>query len=107
MCSILLHGMKTITTQELVTLAKIQDPEPELYKMSYGDISAIKEKIEKVIHEDDQFFSILMRLKSHVMICEDWIRSQEVRKIEKLASMQEILSYVEETEKLGRVTICV
>jgi hypothetical protein len=80
--------MKTITTQELVKLAKIRDPEPELYKMSYADISAIKEKIEKIIHQekDDRLFSILMRLKSHVMICEDYIRCMEVRRIEKIKS---------------------
>ena len=78
--------MKTITTQELIKLAKVQDIEPELYKMSFADISAIKEKIEKVICEKEEFFSILMRLKSHVMICEDWIRYQEVRKIEKFSS---------------------
>jgi hypothetical protein len=99
--------MKTITTQELVKLAKIQDIEPELYKMSYGDISAIKEKIEEIIHEDESLFSILMRLKSHVMICEDWIRCKEVRKIEKFSSLGEILSYVDHAEKSGRVTICV
>jgi len=101
--------MKTITTHELVKLAKIQDPETELYKMSYGDISAIKDKIEKVIHEekDDRLFSILMRLKSHVMICEDWIRYTEVRKIEELASLAEIVSYIEKVKSPGRVTICV
>ncbi len=101
--------MKTITTQELVRLAKIQDLEPELYKMSYDDISAIKDKIEKVIHEEKDYkiFSILMRLKPHVMICEDWIRYQEVRKIEKFICLEEILIYLEETKKLGKVAICV
>ncbi len=101
--------MKTITTHELLKLAKIQDPDPELYKMSYGDILAIKDKIEKVIHEekDDRFSSILVRLKSHVIIAEDSIRYNEVRRIEKLASLEEIVSYIEKSEKLGRVAICV
>ena len=101
--------MKTITTQELVKLAKIQDPEPELYKMSYADISAIKEKIEKITHQEknDRLFSILMRLKSHVMICEDYIRFMEVRKIEKVTSLDEILVYIEDAEKIGKVTVCV
>ena len=101
--------MKTITAQELVKLAKIRDPEPELYKMSYADISAIKEKIEKIIHQekDDRLFSILMRLKSHVMICEDYIRCMEVRRIEKITSLDEILVYVEAAEKTGKVTVCV
>jgi hypothetical protein len=101
--------MKMITKQELVKLAKMQDPEPELYKMAYGDILAIKEKIETAIRieKDDRLFSILMKLKSHVMVCEDWIRYTEVRKIEKLSSLDEIVSYIEKTEQLGKVIICV
>jgi hypothetical protein len=101
--------MKTITTSELLRLAQIQDPESELYKMSYADISAIKDGIEKVINQtkDDRVFSILMRLKSHVMICEDWIRYHEVRKIERFSSLDYIASYVKELEKQGRVTIFV
>ncbi len=101
--------MKMITKQELVKLAKMQDPEPELYKMAYGDILAIKEKMETVIRieKDDRLFSILMKLKSHVMVCEDWIRYTEVRKIEKLSSLDEIVSYIEKTEQLGKVIICV
>lgn len=110
MCSKLLQCMKTITIHELLRLAKIQDPKPELYAMSYGDISAIKDKIEKIIHEeeDDRFSSsILMRLKSHVIIAEDRIRYNEVRRIEKIASLEEIVSYIEKSERLGRVAICV
>ena len=101
--------MKMITKQELVKLAKMQDPEPELYKLTYGDILAIKDKIETVIRieKDDRLFSILMKLKSHVMVCEDWIRYTEVRKIEKLSSLDEIVSYIEKTEQLGKVIICV
>jgi len=101
--------MKMITKQELVKLAKIQDPEPELYKMAYGDILGIKEKIETVIQieKDDRLFSILMKLKSHVLVCEDCIRYTEVRRIEKLSSLDEIVSYIEKTEQLGRVSICV
>ena len=74
--------------------------------MSYDDISALKEKIEKVIYQDDRLFSILMRLKSHIMVCEDWIRYTEVRKIEELTSLAEIVSYIEKAESPGRVTIC-
>ena len=109
MCSKLLPCMKTITTHELLRLAKIQDPKPELYKMSYTDILAIKDKIEKIIHEqkDERFSSILMRLKSHVMIDEDSIRYNEVRRIEKLTSLREIVSYIEKTERLDKVAICV
>ncbi len=101
--------MKTITTSELLRLAQIQDPETELYKMSYADISAIKDRIEKAISltKDDRLFSILMRLKSHVMGCEDWIRYHEVRKIERFSSLDDIASYVKEIEKPGRVTIFV
>ena len=73
--------MQTITKQELVKLAKLQDPEPELYKMSYSQIQEIKNKIEQVIYEKngEELFSILMRLKSHLMVCEDWIRKMGVR----------------------------
>ena len=101
--------MKMITKQELVKLAKMQDPEPELYKMAYGDILAIKEKIETAIRieKDDRLFSILMKLKSHIMVCEDCIRYTEVRRIEELSSLDEIISYIEKTEQFGRVSICV
>ncbi len=101
--------MKMITKQELVKLATVQDPEPELYKMSYADISAIKDTIEKIIHQekDDRLFSILMKLKSHIMVCEDCIRYTEVRRIEELSSLDEIISYIEKTEQFGRVSICV
>ena len=93
--------MKSITTQKIIELAALQDPEPELYKMSYTKILAIKNKIEKIVSQgvDDEMFSILMRLKSHVMICEGWIRYTEVRRIEALASVEEVISYIEEAEK--------
>ncbi len=101
--------MKTITKQELVKLAKLQDPEPELYKMSYTQILAIKNKIEQVIYQKngEELFSILMRLKSHVMVCEDWIRYTEVRRIEELSSLEEIVSYIAEAERTEEMTICV
>jgi len=94
-----------ITKQELVKLAKL--PEPELYKMSYGEIIIIKDKIERLVHEekDDKLFSILMKLKSRVMIYEDQIRYTEVRKIEKLASLEEIVSYIERSERIGGIPI--
>ena len=80
--------MKKFTAQELVKFAKIQDIEPELYKLSACEISEIKETIEKVIDQkkDDYIFSILMRLKSHVMVCEDWICLQEKRRMQCLCS---------------------
>ena len=109
MCFMTILCMKTISTRELLRLAQTDKIETELYKMSYADISAIKEGIENLIHltKDDRMFSILMRLKSHVMVCEDWIRYHEVRKIEKFSSLDDIVSYVKEIEKPGRVTICV
>jgi len=66
---------------QLIKLAKMQDPEPELYKMSYSGLEWIKEKIDEIIHEenDDQLFSILMRLKSHIMVVEDWVLEQEIK----------------------------
>ena len=97
--------MKTITIQKLEKLATIPDPETELYKMSYTQILELKRMIEKVVseQEDDELFSILMRLKSHVMVCEDWIRYNEVRRIEKLSSLDEIIAYLAEAEKKERV----
>ncbi|NIM26134.1 MAG: hypothetical protein GTN97_05550 [Nitrosopumilaceae archaeon] len=82
-------------------MATIQEPEPELYKMSYTQILATKNKIEKMVSQgiDDELFSILMRLKSHVMVCEDYIRDTEVRRIEALSSLEEIISYIEDSEK--------
>ena len=93
--------MKSITTQKILELATLQDPEPELYKMSYTQILATKNKIEKIVSQgvDDELFSTLMRLKSHVMVCEDWIRYTEVRQIEALCSLEEIVSYIDESEK--------
>ena len=38
--------MRTITKKKLTDLAKMQDPESELYEMSYCEIQTIKEKIE-------------------------------------------------------------
>ena len=100
--------MKTITIQKLEKLAAIPDPETELYKLSYAQILELKQMIQKIITEqkDDRLFSMLMRLKSHVMICEDWIRSNEVRRIEKLSSLDEIIAYIAEAEK-KEATICV
>ena len=104
MCFKLLQCMKTITTHELIRLAKIQDPKLELYKMSYVDILAIKDKIEKAIHEqkDEKFSYVLTGLKSHVIIAEDSVRYNEVRRIEKLASLEEIASYIEKSERLEK-----
>jgi hypothetical protein len=48
-----------------------------------------------------------MKLKSHIMVCEDCIRYTEVRRIEELSSLDEIISYIEKTEQFGRVSICV
>ena len=101
--------MKTITTRQLIRLASSQDPKPDLYKMPYVGILSIKDKIEKIIHEkkDNRFSSILMKLKSNVMTCEEQMRYNEVRKIEKLATLEEIASYIEKSEKLGKVVISV
>jgi len=83
------------TKNELINLGKMRDPESELYKMSYWEIEMIKERIEELVHaeNDDNLFSILMRLKSHIMLVEDWIREQEIKKTEKLSAFQQITSY--------------
>ena len=90
------------TKYELIILAKMQDPEPELYKMSYGQIERIKEKIEQLVNDenDDSLFSILMRLKSHIMIVEDWVRDQDINKAEKLYTIQQVSSYTQ--NQIGR-----
>jgi len=80
---------------QLIKLAKLQDPEPELYKMPYSGLEWIKEKIDEIVHEenDDELFSILMRLKSHIMVAEDWVREQEIKEEEKLPTFFSITSY--------------
>jgi len=101
--------MKTITTRELLKLAQVQDPRSELNKMSYGDISAVNEKLEKTLPlvKDCRLFSILLELKHQILICEKTIRQKELEKIENLGSLQEIISYIKEAEKSERVIVCV
>ena len=101
--------MKTITTHELLKLAQVQDPRSELNKMSYGDISAVNDKLEKIIPlvKDCRLFSILLELKHHVLICEKTIRQKEIEKIENLGSLQEIISYIKEVEKSEQVMVSV
>jgi hypothetical protein len=101
--------MKSITTQELLRLAQVQNPKTELDKMSYAEISAIEEKLEKIIHltRDCRLFSILLEFKHNLVIYEESKRQRELEKIKELSSLEEILSYVEHTEKSERVIICV
>ena len=101
--------MKMITKHELIKLAKKQNPELELHKMSYVDILGIKKEIEQLTHatKDYKLSSILIKLKSHVEIAEDKICYTEVRKIEKLGSLEEIVAYIEKIERSERVPIYV
>ena len=101
--------MKTITTRELLKLAQIHDPRSELNKMSYGDISAVYDKLEKTLPlvKDCRLFSILLELKHHILACEKTIRQKELEKIENLGSLQEIISYIKEVEKSEQVMVSV
>ena len=80
---------------QLIKLAKMQDPEPELYEIPYSGLEWIKEKIYELVlvENDDQFYSIMMRLMSHIMIVEDWVRAQEIKKTEILCEIPPITSY--------------
>ena len=95
--------MELVKKSELIKLAKMQDPESELYKMTYWDIRKIKDKIEKLVHteNDDRLFSILMKLKSHIMITEDWIREQEISKMKKHSTIEEFTNYINKSKMLG------
>jgi hypothetical protein len=77
--------------------------------MSYAEISAVQNKLEKIIHltKDCRLFSILLEFKHNLVICEKSKRQRELKKIKELSSLEEILSYVEHTEKSERVIICV
>ena len=93
--SVTLREENVTAKNQLIKLAKLQDPEAELYKMPYLGLEWIKEKIDEIVHEenDDQLFSILMRLKSHIMIVEDWVREKEIKEAEKLSTFLTITSY--------------
>jgi len=93
--SVTLREGNMTAKNQLIKLAKIQDLEPELYKMPYSGLEWIKEKIDEIIHEenDDQLFSILMRLKSHIMVVEDWVLEQEIKETKKLSTFLPITSY--------------
>ena len=93
--------MKSITTQELLRLAQVQNPKTELEKMSYAEIFAVKDKLEKIIHltRDCRLFSILLEFKHSLVICEESKRQSEVKKIQELSSLEEILSYITYTEQ--------
>lgn len=95
--------MELVKKSELIKLAKLQDPEAELYKMTYWDIRKIKDKIEKLAHigNDDKLFSILMKLKSHIMLTEDWIREEEVSKIKKYSTIAEFVCFINKSKMLG------
>jgi len=78
--------MKIVTKNELIRVGKMRDPETELYELSSYEIEFIKQKIEELVlsENDDDLFSTLMRLKSHIMIVEDSIREKEFEKAKKL-----------------------
>ena len=73
----------------------MRDPETELYKMSLYEIEFIKRKIVELVfsENDDSLFSTLMRLKSHLMIVEDFVREQEISKSEKICVIPTITCY--------------
>jgi len=78
--------MEAVTKNELIKFGKMRDPETELYEMSSYEIEFIKQKIVELVlsENDDDLFSTLMRLKSHIMIVEDSIREKEFEKAKKL-----------------------
>ncbi len=73
----------------------MRDPETELYEMSFYEIEFIKRKIVELVlsENDDELFSTLMRLKSHIMIVEDFVREKEFEKAEKLCVVPKITCY--------------
>ena len=95
--------MEMMTKKELIKFAKMQDPESELYKMCYWDVRKIQEKIKKLVYSenDDKLFSILMKLQSHIMIAEDWIREQDIKKTQKHETVDECVCYINKTKMLG------
>ena len=95
--------MELMTKTELIKLAKMQDPEPHLYTFSYWDLRRIQEKIKKLVYteRDDKLFSILMKLLSHIMIVEDWVREQDIKKTQKHASIGECVCYINKSKMLG------
>lgn len=94
--------MKSITTQELLQLAQVPNIQEELLKMSYAEISAIIERLDKTIHlvKDRKVFSILLEFKRNVVICEKQLRQKELEKIKELSSLEEIVSYIAQTERM-------
>ena len=87
--------MKVVTKNELVRMGRMRDPETELDKMSSYEIEFIKRKIVELVlsENDDDLFSTLMRLKSHIMIVEDFVREQEKIKAESLSIIPNITCY--------------
>ena len=95
--------MELITKTELIKLAKIQDPEPVLYTFSYWDLRKIQDMIKKLIYseKDDKLFSTLMKLQSHIMIAEDWVREQDIKITQKHESVGECVCYINKSKMLG------
>ena len=87
--------MKVVSKNELIRIGKMRDPETELYEMSSYEISFIKRKIVELVlsENDDVLFSTLMRLKSHIMIVEDFVREKELMMEEKLCIVPTISCY--------------
>ena len=93
--------MKSITTQEMLRLTQATDPQSILEKMSYAEITALKEELEKTISlvHDSRLSSILLEFKDHVVICEKQLRQKELERIKSLSTLDEIISYIAEIEK--------
>ena len=87
--------MEIVTKNELVRMGKMRDPETELYEMSSYEIEFIKRKIVELVfsENDDALFSTLMRLRSHIMIVEDYVREKELKKVEKLCIVPNVTCY--------------
>ena len=80
---------------QIIKLAKMHDPEPVLYEIPYSGLEWMKEKIFELVQveNDDQLYSILMRLMSHIMVVEDYVRAKETKKAEILYKIPTITSY--------------
>ena len=95
--------MELMTRTEIMDLAKMQDPEPELYKISFWDLKKLEDQIKKLVlvKQDDRLFSILMKLQSHIMIAQDWVREQEIKKTQKHETLEEFVCYLNKSKMMG------
>ena len=95
--------MELITKNELIKLAKMQNPEPELYTFSYWDLRKIQDMIKKLVYSenDDKLFSTLMKLQSHIMIVEDWVKKHDIKKTQTHETVDECVCYINKSKMIG------